>query len=87
MKTPEVEIISPLTSHNVSFVCCFGYTIFKRIEKKNKLDDLFWFKYENGDMFEVRRRNFFNFVDERHGNVKLTHRVPEFNPLYYYAMF
>lgn len=87
MKQPEVELISPLTSHRVSFVCCFGYKVFRHVEHKDKLNDVFWFVDEVGDMFEVKRRNFFDFVDARHGNVKLTHRLPALDPQYYYGMF
>lgn len=64
----EVEPISR-TIDSVSFVCSFGYSIKDVIKREHRMHDLYTLVDDTGREHVVIRKNFFKFVNDRHGYI------------------
>lgn len=63
----EVELIS--NYYNISFICSFGYSVETRTPATDRMGDMYVLVDDWGRKYLVFRRDFFDFVSDKHGGV------------------
>jgi len=87
----DAEPISPRTINSISFICSFGYSVkgFRK-GKKNRMNDVYTLKDHNGDvvrLFDIARRDFYNYIKKHHKNVSRCESEPDLNSTIDYDLY